>query len=88
MGATGVKIVAANLTVVKPRNGRAYIRSKTNLVVSDRLAKFHNCVGNAMTGQGGDKAALREKFANAARQCAHGGRSSAPAAGRRMSRRF
>ena len=86
MGATGVKVVAANLTVVKPRTGRAYIRSKTNLVVSPRLQAFHSCVRQQMSGKHGSQADIRAGLAQAARSCA-GGRSAPAAAGRRM-RRF
>lgn len=87
MGATGVKIVAANLTVVKPRTGRAYIRSKTNNVVSQRLNSFHSCVRQQMQGKHGSQADIRASLGQAARACA-GGRSAPAGAGRRMSRRF
>jgi hypothetical protein len=86
MGATGVKIVAANLTIVKARGTRAYIRSKTNLVVSPRLQAFHSCVRQQLQGKHGSQADIRSGLAQAARSCA-GGRS-APAAARRISRRF
>jgi len=86
MGATGVKIVAANLTIVKARGTRAYIRSKTNLIVSPRLQAFHSCVRQQMQGKHGSQADIRASLAQAARSCAGGGRPAV--AGRRMTRRF
>jgi len=84
MGATGVKIVAANLTIVKAPGKRAYIRSKTNIVVSKRLVAFHSCVRNQMKGQHGSAADIQRAFASAASSCRNG---AGAGAGRRMSRR-
>lgn len=87
MGATGVKIVAANLTIVKAPGKRAYIRSKTNIVTSKRLVAFHSCIRTQMKGQHGSAADIQRAFASAASSCRGAGAGSA---GRRMAprRRF
>ena len=83
MGATGVKIVAANLTIVKAPGKRAYIRSKTNIIVSKRLVAFHSCVRNQMKGQHGSAADIQRAFASAASGC----RGAGAGANRQMSSR-
>ena len=84
MGATGVKVVASCLTVVKAPGKQPYIRSKTNVIVSKRLKAFHTCVRNQMRGQHGGAADIQRAFASAASSCRNG---AGAGAGRRMSRR-
>ena len=48
-----------------------YVRGATTIATSSRLLTFRSCVGLAMSGASGNRAAIREKFASAAKGCGH-----------------
>ncbi len=50
----------------------AYSRGAANFQTSERLRRFQGCVQEAMTGEGGNRMQIRERFASAASTC--GGR--------------
>jgi hypothetical protein len=41
--------------------------------IGHSVTAFNRCVGKAMKGASGDKAAIQEKFKSAARSCGKGG---------------
>lgn len=74
MGRSALPLVLSQLTVVNPRGGQpAYVRSKRSIQTSAKLKRFQSCVGNEMSGQKGDRAAIRAAFTKAAKKCKGGG---------------
>jgi hypothetical protein len=70
MAKSAVKLVLSQLTVVDPKGGSPYVRSKRSITTSPKVMAHRNCVAEKMKGQTfKNQAEVRAAFKAASSSC-------------------